>query len=197
SPIIGSGIEHRIDNLESEEKYDFRETRFFHDQDKSFGVIIPELYKLLPKIKMFQELPKFHNIFKTFFDVFMAKSNIEISDPYPSQKIEELWSLEWEVPSEDYISEKVAEQYWVIAPHKLKIKRHYIKVPYNDRKYYSFKIKLILHYYCGSKPHELLRCKEFKIKPVTVGDALCFYKSELETSIVFGEEIPHRTIKKE
>lgn len=185
SPIIGSGIEHRIENLETGEKYKFRETRFFHDQDKSFGAVIPELYKLLPKIQPLQDLYKFNEIFKSFFDSIITKSNIEIFNPYPSQKIEELWSLKWQVPSEDYISEKEVDSYWVIQPHKLRIKRYYIKVPYNDKKYYSFKIKLILHYYCGSGLRELLKYKEFSIKPVIIGGDLCLYESELKTRTVF------------
>jgi len=185
SPIIGAGIEHRIENLDTKEKYKFGETRFFHDQDKSFGVIIPELHKLLPKIQPLQGLYGFEQVFKFFCREIITKNNIEIFSPYPTQKIEELWSLNWQVPSKNYISEKEVDSYWVIQPNKLRIKRYYVKVPYNDKKYYPFNIKLILHYYCGSEPHELIKYKEFSIKPVI--ENLCLYENELKTRTVFKE----------
>jgi len=173
SPIIGSGIEHRISNIETGEKYKFGKTRFFGDQDKPFGVTIPELHKLLPRIKKIQDFYGFEQMFKIFYGEIMEKYGIEIFSPYPSQKVEDLWSLKGQHLSEEYIMDYP----WVIAPHKFKLIRWYIKVPYEDKKYYSFKIKLILHYYCGGKPSETLKSKEFEIKPVLIGDALCFYET--------------------
>ena len=187
SPIIGAVIEHRISNIETGEKYKFGKTRFFGDQDKPFGVTIPELYKLLPRIKKIQDFYGFEQMFKIFYGEIMEKYGIEIFSPYPMQKVEDLWALKGQTLKEDYISETELDSYWVISPYKLKIKRYYIKVPYSKEKYYSFKVKLILHYYCGSKANEILRSKEFKIKPVIIGKSLCFYENELKTRKVSHE----------
>ena len=174
SPIIGSGIEHKIENLETKEKYDFGKTRFLCDEmDKSFGSVIKEIYKLLPKIEKLQDLYKFEDLLPTFFSEIKEREGVEIFAPYPGQRLEELWSLKGRHIPEEYIMDYP----WVIAPHKFKLIRWYIKVPYKDKKYYSFKIKLMLHYYCGSKSSESLKSEEFKIKPVVIGKELCFYES--------------------
>jgi len=174
APIIGTGIEHRIKNLTTKEKYDFGKTRFLCDEnDKPFGLLIPETYKLFRKVGKFQDLYKFEDILPAFFSEIKKRENIEIFPPYPGQRIEELWSLKGRELSEEYIFDYP----WIIAPHKFKLIRWYIKVPYEDKKYYSFKIKLILHYYCGRRPTEILKFKEFEIEPMTIGDSLCFYSA--------------------
>lgn len=189
SPIVGSGIEHRVGNLDTGQKYKFRETRFFHSTDDSFGMIVKGLEAKLSFINNFLETPHLRDGFETIFNIHcpeVLENNIKIRNLYPSQKIEELWELNWKVPSKDYISERETDSYWIINPNKIRIKRYYIKVPCDNSRH-SFQIKLILHYYCGSEIRERLKFKEFKIKPIIIGDSLCLYDSEIKERTVFDD----------
>jgi hypothetical protein len=182
SPIIVSGIEHRIIDINNKEKYEFGKTRFFGEFDEVFGTTTKGL-RNIPKLKKLQENIGWENTFKTLFDTFNPKisEDIIISNPYPSQKIEDLWSLNWQVPSGEYVSEKEIDSYWTIKPNELKIKRYYIKIPHDYKTFNPFQIKIVLHYYCGSKTEERLRTKNFKIQPVLgVNDSFLYYTADID-----------------
>lgn len=181
SPIIVSGMEHRIINLENGKKYKFGETRFFYQNDEIFGMIYEGLNKI-PKLKEFQEKDGWEKIFNKTFNTFnpVAESDkIIISNPSSCQKIEELWGINYDVPSLKYVSEKEIDSYWAMKPNKLRIKRYYVKIPY-DQLSSSFQIKLILHYYCGDGKKEKTKIKNFKIKPVMLAESFCFYTADID-----------------
>jgi len=158
SPIIGEGIEHRIKNLETKENYKFGETRFTGQYDKHFGGLTETI----------QKFPPAFSDNKT-----MLVNNVEIFPPYPLQDLKELWR-----PGETIIDKEYIINYpWIISPHKFRWIRWYAVLPYKANHYYPFRIGLILHYRYGGKQNSISKNKDVKIKPLTIGDGICFYET--------------------